>query len=557
MLNDIDVEDRQLRSWIEVKTSSSRLGQLVFTSSLIFVCLGIGLAPSQAQSPANPSANIRAHSFYQQGLTLLRQNQLDDGIAVLKHGLQYDPRNTLILDAIGAAYSLQSNSVDAERYFSRALAIDPTFTPARKNLGITYYSAGKYEQAEAEFERLRDGSNDSRPIACLFLGMLAEKRHQYSRSVLLLRQSGELMGHYPESLISFAKSLYELHQEQEAKRALLQLENVPEVTPSEYFDAGVLYSQLGDNQRALSALDRAEQSRIPVEGIQYERAEVLAELGLQQQSLNVLADIGSNRPDPDALNRLAHVAEEHHQYELAIQSLRLAAKLDPSNEDNYLQFSTICSDAGKYADALQAVDIGLQHIPLSYRLLVQRAAVLDNLARTAEAEQVLQRAIELRKDNSEALLSLGIVETHEKKLNAAASTLRSAIKKFPDNFYMRYWLGYVLVQADENATANPSIEAEAEQTFSAAIRLKPSFADSYYQLATLYMHKDKKLAEQTLTACLRVDPNYASAQYVLAQLYLKTGRRAEGYKLYAQFKKQQDAAKPNRPDTQNTEFVQR
>lgn len=365
------------------------------------------------------------------------------------------------------------------------------------------------------------------------------------------------MGHYPESLLSFAKSLYKLHQEREAKKALLQLENVPGVTPSEYFDAGVLYSQLGDDQRALSALDRAEQSRIPVEGLQYERAEVLAKLGLQQESLKVLADISSNQPNPDALNRLAHVAEEHRQYELAIQSLRLAAKLDPSNEDNYLQFSTICSDADKYADALQAVDIGLQYIPHSYRLLVQRAAVLDNMARTAEAEQVLQKAIELRRDNSEALLSLGIVETHEKKLNAAASTLRSAIKKFPDNFYMRYWLGYVLVQIDENATANSSIEAEAVQTFRAAIRLKPSFADSYYQLATLYMHKDNKLAEQTLTACLRVDPNYASAQYVLAQIYLKTGRRAEGYKLYAQFKKQQDAAKPNGPDTQNTEFVQR
>ncbi|HUO17520.1 MAG TPA: tetratricopeptide repeat protein [Verrucomicrobiae bacterium] len=553
MLNDIELADcisgpRVRRG---VKVSIRRLQPTLFISSLVIFYFGIGLLPTQGQSLGSSALSVRAQQFYHDGLALVHQNRLDEGIATLKRALEYDAHNLLILDAVGATYSLQGNLRDAEGYFVKALTIDPSFNPARKNLAITYFTAAQYERASAEFERLKSGPGDSRTIACFFLGILAEKKHEYSRSVLLLRQSGPLLRRYPESLIALAKSLYELHQAQAAKDALLQLDNIAGGTPAEYLEAGNLYSQLGDDQRALSAFDRAEKSGTPLEGVKYKRAEALARLGRSQEALGILADIAASKPNPDDLNRLAHVAEDNHQYDLAIQSLRLAAKLDPKKEDNYLQFSTICSDAGKYTEALQAADLGLQYIPNSYRLSVQKAAVLDNVGRRVEAEHILQKAVGLSKDNSEALLSLAIVQTNSKELDAAANTLRSSINKFPSNFYMRYWLGYVLVQIEDSGVASPNINAEAEHAFRAAIRLRPTFVDSYYQLSRLYMHKDEKLAEQSLTACLRVDPNYGPAQYVLAQLYLKTGRRAEGYKLYAQFKKQQEAARPNGPDTEN------
>jgi tetratricopeptide (TPR) repeat protein len=550
------------------KNAETRDRLLRFFSFTVFICLGLVPVPSRGQvstvqaSPDQGTGKqdardgLSVHEFYQQGLALVRGQRIEEGIAALKKALDGDPRNLLILDAIGAAYSIQGQPVEAERYFSTALQIDPTFTPARKNLAITYFTAGQYDHAGVEFEKLRTGPGDVRSIASLFLGILAEKKREYSRSVLLLRESGELLEQYPEGVLSLARSLYELHREQEAKEELLNLDKVPGVTGFEYFDAGVIYSRLGDDQRALTAFDRAEQSEKPVEGLAYKRAETLARLGRQQEALKLLSEIADDKPNPEALNHLAHVAEDSHQYDLAIQSLRLAAKLDPKNEDNYLQFSTICSDAGKYSEALEAADLGLENNPNSYRLLVQKAAVFDNMGRRTDAEQILQTAVGLRSDNSEALLSLGIVQANANELKPAAATLRSAIRKFPDNFYMRYWLGYVLVQTDDGGVANPAIESEAEQAFRAAIRLKPAFADSYYQLSRLYMHSDEKMAEQSLVACLRADANYGPAQYALAQLYLKTGRPEEGHKLYAQFKKQQAAAKANGPDGPSAELVQ-
>jgi tetratricopeptide (TPR) repeat protein len=259
--------------------------------------------------------------------------------------------------------------------------------------------------------------------------------------------------------------------------------------------------------------------------------------------LSILKARVATRPDAESLNLLAHVAEKNHEFELALHSLKTAAKLEPQKEENYLDFSAFCADYENYPLALEAAEVGLDHIPNSYRLMVQKGAVLEKLARLDEAEEVLRQASVLEIDNSVALLSLAIVQSHAEKLQESADTLSGAINKFPTNYYMHYYLGIVLVQIEQRDGTESSIQAKAEQAFKDAIRLKSSFADSYYQLSKLYVRKAPKLAEENLVACLRLDPDHAPAQYTLGRFYLKTGRRAEGQALIDRFESQQQAAK--------------
>jgi tetratricopeptide (TPR) repeat protein len=228
---------------------------------------------------------------------------------------------------------------------------------------------------------------------------------------------------------------------------------------------------------------------------------------------------------------------------LAMASLRQAAKLDPMREENYLDFSSICVDYANYAVALEAADIGLEHIPNSYRLLIQKGVVLEHLGRLEEAESVLLKAAQMQKDNSVALLSMSIVESHAGKLQDAEATLTSALKDFPRNYYMHYQLGKVLLQLQEANTSGPDLSMKAKQEFLDAIRCNPSFADSYYQLAKLYIQKSPRLAEQNLTKCVQLDPNHGPAEYTLARLYLKTGRRAAGQTIIDRFERQRRAEK--------------
>ena len=489
---------------------------------------------AQSAPVFSTSSESEAAQAFRLGMSLVKAGRLDEAIPAFKNGLVTDPQSAVLLNVIGATYSLKGDFAQAESYLLKCLQTDPGFVPARKNLAISYFNSGKYNLAITEFERLVNTPGDSRSVAFLFLGIIAEEQGNFSKSASLLGDSGDIVYQYPLALLSFAHSLLELDQAQKADAVLKSLDAMSGVAASEYFKAGLLYSQQRQYHQALAELDRANKMDPLLGGLQYQRSVVLDELGRSDEALKLLKDLISIKPDADSLNLLANLARRKGDLNLAIQSLRQAALLEPGRESNYLDFSTICMDYENYPLALEAAEIGLAHIPGSYRLQVQKGAILEKLGRFGEAEKIVQRASKLQEDNSVALLSLAIIQTHAGELQDAIHTLSSAIEKFPSNSQMHYYLGVALEQTLEH-------DARAAEAFRQTIRLNPSFADSYYHFAKLYLKKDPKLAEQNLLTCLRLDPHHLSAEYSLGRLYLQTGRRVEGRALIDAFERQQQA----------------
>jgi len=524
---------------------------------LCFVALAPLSLRSQSSSKVPDSHSAEANRLYQAGVALAERGQLDKAIATFRKALESDPENPALLVATGAAFSLKGDFERAKQYFLESLQLDSAFVPARKNLAMTYFKMGQYSLAETEFQSLKNSSPASRPIANLFLGMIAERKADHVQAVALLEESGTLLKRYPEALLSLANSESQLQHWHQAEIALSNVESLTGMTASQYLNAAELHSRLGQYAQALADLDQAHAKDGQLERLAYQRAVVLDHMNRPQEALAVLKGLAASTPDSDALNLLAHVAQKSGDFGLAMQSLRQAAKLDPTREDNYLDFSTICADFGNYPLALEAANVGLEHIPDSYRLLVEKGVVLENLGRLEEAEGTLRSAGQLQKDNSVALLSLAIVETHAGQLEDAEATLTSAIESFPDNYYMHYHLGKVLVQLEEANPADAGQRARAKHAFEQAIRFNPSYADSYYQLSKLYLKESRKLAEQNLLTCLRLDPNHAPAEYTLARLYLSTGRREAGQKLIDRFESQQRAAKLKEQQRPRIESAQR
>jgi len=505
--------------------------------------LSIPAFGTQDHNKTAVSNRPESQKAYDAGMRLVRTGRLDDAIRVFQRGLQIDAENLNLLDAIGATLSLQGNFSPAQQYFERSLQLNPQFEPARKNLAINYYNLGQYDLAASEFEKLAKFPGEPHSVANLFLGILADKSHNYSNSAALLEKSGALLDKYPDALIAFADSLAQLKKTAKAAVVLNRLDAIRGVSGAQYAQAGTLYSQVGQDKRALAEFDRAAQKGSSGAAPEYQRAVALDKLGRSQEAEQILKTLTIASPDADSLNLLAHIAEKNQEFELALRSLKQAAKLAPDHEDNYLDFSTFCADYENFPLALEAAEIGLEHIPDSYRLTVQKGAVLEKLARLDEAEEVLKKASMLQDDNEVALLSLAIVQSHAEKLQDSVDTLTAAIQKYPDNFYMHYHLGVVLMQIEQRDAANEAMSREAEHAFRDAIKLNPSFSDSYYQLSKVYMGKSPKLAEENLIACLRVDPNHVGAEYTLGRLYMKSGRKAEGQALIDKFESQQEAEK--------------
>jgi tetratricopeptide (TPR) repeat protein len=511
--------------------------------SLLLILAFAGPLRSQAPVTTNPKVKPEGQIYYSDGMQLVRQGHIDDAIRVFQEGLTHDPQDPVMLDATGAAYMLKGDLVQAPEYLLACLRINPGFIPARKNLAIAYFDAGQYDLSAAEFQKLAKIPGPTQQVANLFLGMISEKKGQYDSAVSFFARSGPLLHQYPEALLSSANAECQLKHTEKAGATLKALAKTPGLTAPQHLKISQLYSVIGEDELALAEVEKAKQEDSGLKGLEYQDALTLDHVGRSQEALEILKDAATRNPDADTLNLLSHVARENNEFALALDSLREAAKLAPEKEENYLDFSTFCADYGNNQLALEAANVGLQNLPNSYRLLVQKAVVLESLGRLGEAEDTLRKAGEQQKDNSLALLCLSIVQTHAGKLQDAEATLTSALRQFPNNYYMHYHLGIVLVEIQGGMPPNPELQTRAEHAFREAIRLNPAFADSYYQLAKLYSDKSPKLEEQNLVACLRADPNHASAEYKLARLYLSTGRQAQAQALIDRFEGLRQAAK--------------
>jgi predicted Zn-dependent protease len=250
--------------------------------------------------------------------------------------------------------------------------------------------------------------------------------------------------------------------------------------------------------------------------------------------------VGSKRTS-DGLMLTARMAKERGDIATALKALKQASELEPEREESYLEYSRICADHDSDPLALEAAEIGLEHLPDSYGLRVQKGVVLEKLGRLSDAESTLRSAVGMPKDDGLAQLSLAVVLAHAGKPEQADKILVDATKQYPDNYYMHYFRGKLLLQLAPNAPEGSDLKLLAERALQESIRLNPRYADSYYQLATIYEENSAAQAEDALSKCLKLDPHHIPAQYALARLYVRTGRRARGQALIAHLKTQQRA----------------
>jgi len=521
--------------------------KLISFWALLFITLSSVLA---AESPAiRTNSNLAlVQDIYKAGMDLVQRGLLDEAIQTFERGLNREPTHLVLLNAIGATYSLKGNKEEAQRHFLRALELDPQFEPARKNLAIAYFDSGQYDLAIPEFEHLSE-KPEGKPVAFLFLGMIAENRRQYQKAIEYLEQSGNLAFQYPRALLSFAQSLYKSGQPEKSQLVLERLQATSNVSASDWLQAGVFYARLGEYQKALEVLNKVKQKDSQLPALDSPQTYVLDRLGRSKEGLKILQGLTDRDPDARTLNLLAHVAERAGEIDLSIQAFRKAAKLEPAREENYLDYSTLCMNHKNFPLALEIVEVGLGNLPRSYRLLVQKGAILAELGKLDQAHETLRSAMELEADHREALLSLARIQAHAGEFDDVVETIAAGVEKYPDDFYMHYYCGFVLLERTKRQGMEGEMLERAQRVLERAIHLNPTFAGSYLLLGKIYLDKDPKVAAGHLETCLRLDPNNASAKYQLGRLYLKMGKHKEGESLLSQVKGQrsQQAEEDKKP----------
>src|SRR3569623_348222 len=174
--------------------------------------------------------------------------------------------------------------------------------------------------------------------------------------------------------------------------------------------------------------------------------------------------------------RIAYLTAQKGDVELAIAGLRNVAARGPAQVLRvYLVEGQLLRDAGRYQEALDVFDSGLEELPDNNDLLYSRAMVAEKLDKLDLMESDLKRVLTREPDNVDALNALGYtLADRTRRYDEATDYIQRALQLRPDSHYVldsMGWLQYRLGNYQEAAKylrraleANPDSEIAAHLT---------------------------------------------------------------------------------------------
>ncbi len=122
------------------------------------------LSACTARTPVSDLDRVHAEKLVDRGALYLKIYDYPRATASFALSLETAP-NAAALDGLGCVAMLEGDLSEAEKYFERAIELDPSYTSSLGNLGLLYELRGKRGQARKYYEQaLRTSPRDPRVL---------------------------------------------------------------------------------------------------------------------------------------------------------------------------------------------------------------------------------------------------------------------------------------------------------------------------------------------------------------------------------------------------------
>ena len=495
------------------------------------------LALIPALGSSSPSVEAQASSetaTYAQAESLVRNHQWDEGLKLLTPLLRQHPRDIKALNLAAIANTGKGDIAEADRYFERALKVDPGFVPALKNLAINEFNAKQTDAAERHL-RLAVKEAPADPVVNLYLGEIAFQRNQYRQAAEALAKAGPFLSRDPNIAAHLAISYLAAGA---SSNALPMLDALPaaSLTSESQFVLGAKLASAGFFDRALPYLQAARESHPESYDTNFNLAWCYVSLKQYPQAIEVLRSAIDRGHDTAELEDvLGEAYEGDKQTQQAVDALRKSIALAPDDEDGYLDFASICIDHQDFPSALKVLELGLQLHPKSDQLLFERGlfyAMQDNFA-LAQKDFEAAAALAPEKDSSYA--GLGVLYLESGNAAQAAQTLKKRLREKPDDANLLYLLGEALLRGGAHQ-GDPAF-SEAQAALEKSVKLNPLLCLPHVSLAKIYLEEDRANdAVAQLEQARSIDPKERSTYWQLAVAYRKLGQNGKQKEALAELK---------------------
>jgi tetratricopeptide (TPR) repeat protein len=221
--------------------------------------------------------------------------------------------------------------------------------------------------------------------------------------------------------------------------------------------------------------------------------------------------------DPSAAYHfmLGYQAELAQNTEQALKEYQAALKADPSAQSVKARLASIYFSLGDMPTALRYAEDVADGPSQDARILTHMAGILAGGGKGDKALSVLDRAIELDPEASDAYFSKGLLLLSLKRPAEAEEAMRAGLARSSDSAVGHYHLGRVLLESGK--------PDEAMASFERSIAVNPAFEPGYLALASMYESRhDRDQAAGVLKKYLQnVNPRNRDIRHQLVRLYLE------------------------------------
>jgi tetratricopeptide (TPR) repeat protein len=206
--------------------------------------------------------------------------------------------------------------------------------------------------------------------------------------------------------------------------ALAQQQDPPEWDQIDSAEVGLalIYSERGQFDKALDALDRAQAADPADVTVQAARGGVLLQAGRWREAQEILRkDLETNPVDENAWNGLGFIAwQDEHQYEQALsyfqQALRLHSASDSFSSSLHNNLGAVYCEMGRWQEAIAHFQRAIELTPNDPESHTNLGNAFGATGRFAEARAELEKALTLAPDYAPARTSLSNLEEEERRI---------------------------------------------------------------------------------------------------------------------------------------------
>jgi len=510
--------------------------------------------------------------IYTQQIGDAQANRIDEGM-VRRALEQYklisdkDPKDLDSLIMLGRLNRVIENSVDAEAAFKKVLAADPDNEDAVTGLASVYTDRGDARGASQLLEKLTSKKPSAK--AYVTLANNYESMREFALAADAYKKAIELDPTHSELNQALAQDQALAGKFNEAIATYQAMADADPKQPQPYLGMAQIYREQKNFAKSREMLNKAKGLEPDNLETRYSEVGLLEDEGKVNEAISALKSIldatarKTYNPTERSyrsrmLEQLARLYQGGEQYDLAVDSFRQMATLDPDLasrvEAQIVNTYRVAKDLPK---AQAEMESALKKYPNDRMLAEVRSQLLADQGKNEQATAELRKLLDGKndreiylaiadidqkaknfadceksladaeklsqtKEEKNAVLFLrGAMYERQKDFDKAEKTFRQVVDSDPNNASALNYLGYML--ADRGVRLQ-----EAQELIERAMKMDPN---NYAYLDSLgwVFYRQNKLseAEQQLTRSLQLSSKDATIHDHLGDVYFKEGKIKE------------------------------